>query len=84
MGRTRVFAPDGEEVVRALASRKEREANRHLISAAPDLLAALKAVVVDVREYESINNLAPSPGHSDCWQSVTQAEAAIAAAEGKT
>lgn len=49
-----------------------------------DLLEVLKALVSDVREYERINNLAPSPGKKDCWQSVTGAEAAIAKAEGKS
>lgn len=46
-----------------------------------DLLAALKALVADVTEYERINNLAPSPGKDACWQSVTNARAAILEAE---
>lgn len=59
-------------------------ANAHLIAAAPDMLAALKALVSDILEYERVNNLAPNPGKQDCWQSVTHAKAAIAKAEGRS
>jgi hypothetical protein len=38
------------------------------------LRAALAALVADVEEYERINNLAPSPGKPDCWQSITHAK----------
>jgi hypothetical protein len=41
------------------------------------LLAALKAVVADVLDYEMINNLAPNPGRQFCWDSVARADAAI-------
>ena len=42
------------------------------------LIEALEALVADVLEYERINNLAPNPGRRDCWQSVTNARAALA------
>jgi hypothetical protein len=41
------------------------------------LREALQAVVDDVLEYERINNLSPSPGKPDCWQSITNAKAAL-------
>jgi hypothetical protein len=37
------------------------------------LEAALRAVVNDIHEYERINQLAPSPGKTECWQSVAHA-----------
>ena len=54
----------------------------HAVACHADMLAVLKALVADIREYERINNLAPSPGKRDCWQSVTWADAVIAKAEG--
>lgn len=45
-----------------------------------ELLDALKSLVAEIQEYERINNLAPSPGKPDCWQSVTRAKAIIAKA----
>lgn len=53
-----------------------------ILNANADLLAALEGVVADIAEYERVNNLYPSPGKSECWQSVTQARAAIAKARG--
>ena len=51
-GRTRVFSPEGHEIVRALSehgakrlSEAERSANRHLIAAAPELYEALEDIV---------------------------------------
>ena len=41
------------------------------------LREALQAVVDDVLEYERINKLSPSPGKPDCWQSITNAKAAL-------
>lgn len=52
----------------------------HVFAAAPDMLAALQNLVADILDYERVNNLAPSPGKQDCWQSVTAARAAIAKA----
>ena len=37
------------------------------------LRAALQSVVDDIHEYERINNLAPNPGRSECWDSVARA-----------
>jgi hypothetical protein len=44
-----------------------------------ELLSALERLVADILDYEQINNLSPSPGKQDCWQSVTRAKAAIRA-----
>jgi hypothetical protein len=41
------------------------------------LRTALQALVADIEEYERINNLAPSPGKQDCWQTITQAKAIL-------
>ena len=50
----------------------------HVMMAEIDRLrAVLKALVDDVLEYERINNLSPSPGRKDCWQSVTNAKTAL-------
>ncbi len=42
-----------------------------------ELEAALRAVVSDIEEYQQINNLFPSPGKPDCWQSVTRAKSVL-------
>lgn len=49
-----------------------------------ELVGALEMVVSDIHEYETINNLAPSPGKSDCWQSVTRARATLQKAAEKS
>jgi hypothetical protein len=41
--------------------------------------AALEQLIADIRDYERTNNLAPTPGKQDCWQSVTHAREALAA-----
>jgi hypothetical protein len=56
----------------------------HLRECHFQMLEALKAVVADILDYERLNNLAPSPGKQDCWQSVTRAKAAISKAEGRS
>jgi hypothetical protein len=38
------------------------------------LVKALEAVVRDVNDYERVNNLAPTPGHIECWDSVARAK----------
>jgi hypothetical protein len=58
-------------------------ANARLIAAAPELYATLDRLVSDIEEYERVNNIAPSPGHQDCWASVTLAKAALAKARGE-
>ena len=57
-----------------------RRENERLRAVNVEMLAALKALVANVLDYEKINNLSPAPGKRDCWQSVTQARAAIAKA----
>jgi len=49
-----------------------------------DLYEALKRLVADVDEYERVNNLHPNPGRDECWQSMSDARAALAKAEGKS
>lgn len=43
-----------------------------------DLESALAAVVRDVNDYESTNNLHPNPGRAECWDSVARAKALLA------
>jgi len=38
----------------------------------------IAALVADIEDYERVNNLAPSPGKRDCWQSVTHAKDVLA------
>ena len=45
---------------------------------APSIKEALEQIIADIEDYERVNNLAPSPGNKDCWQSVTNAKAALA------
>jgi hypothetical protein len=86
-GRTKVILPAGQPGTICSISEplSDAEANAvgRLIAAAPDLLAALRAVLADIRDYERANNLAPNPGKQDCWQSVTNARAVIAKATRK-
>jgi hypothetical protein len=35
---------------------------------------ALRAIVEQVNDYERVNNLAPSPGKTECWQTVAHAK----------
>jgi predicted AAA+ superfamily ATPase len=41
------------------------------------LEVALREVIIDYDDYNRINNLAPSPGKTECWQSVAQARAVL-------
>ena len=41
------------------------------------LREALEALIADIEDYERVNNLAPSPGKKDCWQSVMRAKQAL-------
>ena len=54
------------------------EANARLIAAAPDLLAVVKAMVVEYCDYTIINNL----GNPETQHNIKLARAAIAKAEG--
>ena len=38
------------------------------------LRAALRAVVDAINDYERVNNLAPSPGSTECWDCVAHAK----------
>jgi len=42
------------------------------------LEAVLREVIRDIDEYERVNKLAPSPGKTECWQSVANARTALA------
>ncbi len=70
----------GEYYIATIEDAPEWRVNARLIAAAPALLTALQTLVGDVQEYERVNKLAPNPGHRDCWQSLTNAHAAIAKA----
>lgn len=47
------------------------------------LVKALEAVVRDVNEYERVNNLAPTPGHIECWDSIALAKQVLGAVGGE-
>jgi hypothetical protein len=42
------------------------------------LVQALRALVDNVNDYERVNNLAPSPGRTECWDTVARAKALLA------
>ena len=46
------------------------------------LVAALEAVIRDINDYERVNNLAPNPGRTECWDSVADAKALLASVGG--
>ena len=60
----------------AVSLRKE---NARCADIAERMAEALEALVADVEDYERINNLSPSPGKADCWQSVTRAKSPLSA-----
>lgn len=39
-----------------------------------ELEAALRALVDQVNDYERVNNLAPNPGRTECWDTVANAK----------
>lgn len=41
------------------------------------LVRALQALVHQMEDYESVNNLAPNPGRTECWDAVTHAKAVL-------
>jgi hypothetical protein len=64
------------DLVERLRERAEYDDLTLLTEAAAEierLREALKYLVEGIQEYEWINNLSPSPGKPDCWQSVTHA-----------
>ena len=66
-----LIAEDHIHARECMALRAEKDAENER------LRTALQALVADIEEYESINNLAPNPGKQDCWQSVTRAKAIL-------
>jgi hypothetical protein len=42
------------------------------------LAKALEDVVRDINDYERVNNLAPNPGRTECWDSVARAKDLLA------
>jgi len=46
-----------------------------------DLTAALQAVVDQVNDYERVNHLSPSPGRTECWDTVAHAKRVLTRAE---
>ncbi len=48
------------------------------------LVAALQALVDNVHDYERVNNLAPSPGRTECWDTVAHAKRILAAVGGES
>ena len=70
-------------------TRKEGFANRDLIAAAPDLLAALKATLVGLKEFQRIFGICVSHGErmggwlEEVEEMIAKIEPAIAKAEGK-
>ena len=75
----RLLCSTGVGVSGGHPDRKEDYANARLISAAPDLLEALKGLLADIEEYQSINKLG---GENNHWQVISRA--AIAKAEGRS
>lgn len=61
-----------------------QNARDQLNAAAPDLYAALEALLADVDEYERVNNLHPNPGKTETWASKVAARAALSRARGET
>lgn len=43
-----------------------------------DLVQALQALVDQVNDYERVNNLAPNPGRTECWDTVARAKEVLA------
>lgn len=66
-----IFSKDGQRWRTAINIFEEQKAEIE------KLRAALKNLVVDVQDYENVNNLYPNPGKTHCWESVRAAAAAI-------
>jgi len=47
------------------------------------LVSALQALVDNINDYERVNNLAPSPGRTECWDTVAHAKRILAAVESR-
>jgi hypothetical protein len=59
------------------------EANARLIAAAPELLEALRDLVLNVNEAMRTGGWVPTPLQQSFWDSMVEAQHAIAKAEGK-
>ena len=73
-----VIVIDGKEFDVATVNYPNRDANAHLIAAAPELYEALDGLLADITEYQEINNLG---GQNNHWQ--VKAKAALAKARGE-
>lgn len=73
-----VIVIDGKEFDVATVNYPNRDANAHLIAAAPELYEALEGLLADITEYQEINNLG---GQNNHWQ--VKAKAALAKARGE-
>lgn len=70
------FEPTGwSEMQEANAAFIVKAVNNH-----EDLVQALQALVDQVNDYERVNNLAPNPGRTECWDTVARAKTVLAAA----
>lgn len=73
-----VIVIDGKEFDVATVNYPNRDANAHLIAAAPELYEALDGLLADITEYQEINFLG---GENNHWQ--VRARAALAKARGE-
>jgi hypothetical protein len=48
------------------------------------LVQALQALVDQVNDYERVNNLAPNPGRTECWDTVAHAKRVLDAVGGSS
>jgi len=46
------------------------------------LVQALQVLVDQINDYERVNNLAPNPGRTECWDSVAHAKQVLAVVSG--
>jgi hypothetical protein len=42
------------------------------------LVQALQTLIEQINDYERVNNLAPNPGRTECWDTVARAKALLA------
>ncbi len=77
----------GLQIARAIRVASEADEAKARAEAAESEAAALRqaleAVLADIADYERVNNLAPSPGKPDCWQSVTRAKSVLAGGQSR-
>ena len=74
-----LLAEEGKRIVIAQdAARKFAAELAELESERDEAAGLLERVVADIEDYERVNNLAPNPGRSTCWDSIAQARAVLA------